>query len=321
MKRSVKSLFGGMLALLLLSSLFTATARPAEASTFTNWPVYKSGDSGENVWTIQYMLRQRGYSLSADGQFGTGTDGVVKQFQAAKGLTSDGVVGNNTWEALIVTSNLGSSGDAVRALQRQLNTRGYGITVDGSYGAGTDSAVRDYKTKNGLAADGGAGLTTWNKLVTGSGTGGGSRAQLAQTIINSGRATFWTRHDSGVVDNATANQNIRDTAAGKAALRSSYGTAPGGSVYLSINMLSGLNRIIQSYTVDISEFAGGSHSATSYHYKGTAVDIARINGSGVSSSNPYYRGLMQLCRDLGAVEVLGPGDANHDTHVHCAWSS
>lgn len=321
MTRSVKRIGGGLLVLLLLAALFIAAAAPSQAATFTNWPVVRNGDSGENVWTIQYMLRQRGYSLSADGQFGSGTESVVKSFQSSKGLTADGVVGNNTWEALIVASNVGSNGDHVRALQRQLNTRGYGLSVDGAYGSGTDSAVRDYKTKNGLAADGGAGLTTWNKLATGSGTGGGTRAQLAQDIINSGRATFWNYHDSGVNDSATAYRNIYDTAAGKAALRSSYGTAPGGSVYLSVNMLSGLKRIIQSYTVDISEFAGGSHSATSYHYKGTAVDFARINGSIASGSNPYYRSVMQLCRDLGAIEVLGPGDAGHDTHVHCAWSS
>ena len=25
--------------------------------------------------------------------------------------------------------------------------------------------------------------------------------------------------------------------------------------------------------------------------------------------------------DLGAVEILGPGDEGHDSHVHCAWKS
>jgi hypothetical protein len=28
---------------------------------------------------------------------------------------------------------------------------------------------------------------------------------------------------------------------------------------------------------------------------------------------------MQMCRSLGADEVLGPGDPDHSTHVHCGW--
>jgi peptidoglycan hydrolase-like protein with peptidoglycan-binding domain len=61
----------------------------------------------------------------------------VKSFQQSKGLTVDGIVGNQTWEALIITVQNGSTGDAVRAVQRQLNTRGYGLTVDGVFGSAT----------------------------------------------------------------------------------------------------------------------------------------------------------------------------------------
>jgi peptidoglycan hydrolase-like protein with peptidoglycan-binding domain len=32
-----------------------------------------------------------------DGQFGTATEGAVKSFQQAKGITVDGVVGTITW--------------------------------------------------------------------------------------------------------------------------------------------------------------------------------------------------------------------------------
>lgn len=307
--------------LLSFSVLLGALPTTTHAATFTNWPVTRNGDSGENVWTIQYMLLQRGYSLSVDGAFGSGTESVVKSFQSSRGLTADGIVGNNTWEALIVTSVQGANGNHVKALQRQLNQAGYNLTVDGIYGSGTELAVRDFKTKNSLAPDGGAGLTTWNKLVVGGGTGGSTtRAGIAQDILNSGRATFWRRHDSGVVDQATASHNINDTAAGLAAKRSSYGTAPGGTVYLDVDMLKALRAISGSYRLDISELAGGSHSATSYHYRGTAFDVAMIDGRGVSSSHPSYRAVMQLCRNYGAIEVLGPGDAGHATHLHCAWN-
>ena len=312
---------GQLLALLMVVGLM-ATAllqAPASVQAARNWPVYQSGSTGENVVTLQYMLRYRGYQLSVDGSFGSGTASVVKQFQSSKGLTADGVVGSQTWDALIAPSATGSKGDHVTALQRQLNVQGYGLTVDGSYGAGTDSAVRDFKTKHNLAADGGAGLDTWAALVGGGSGSGGSRAQIAQNLINSGRVDFWQRHDSGVSDNATAYAEIHQTAQSLQATRSSYGTAPGGSVYLSVDMLSGLQTVSKTYTLSISELAGGSHSNGSRHYDGIAFDVASINGVGVTASNPNFRNLMQMCRNLGATEVLGPGDANHDTHIHCAW--
>jgi hypothetical protein len=75
----------------------------------------------------------------------------------------------------------------------------------------------------------------------------------------------------------------------------------------------------QSWTYFVTEIAGGSHSATSRHYAGVAVDVGTINGSGVSSSNPYQSAFRSKCSSLGATEVLGPGDSGHSTHIHCAW--
>ena len=83
------------------------------------WPLVQNGDSGERVKTVQYLLRARGYSLTVDGAFGPGTQSVVQSFQSSRGLTADGIVGAQTWEALIQTVQVGSSGDAVRAVQSQ----------------------------------------------------------------------------------------------------------------------------------------------------------------------------------------------------------
>jgi hypothetical protein len=146
-----------------------------------------------------------------------------------------------------------------------------------------------------------------------------TRARLAAEILRSHRITLATVHASGVVDHANARQNIVDTAAGRAARRSCYGTAPCGSVFLNVAMLRGMLALRNSYTFRVSEIAGGSHSPGSRHYAGKALDVDIIDGQGVGAANPHVRGFMQHCRSLGATEVLGPGDAGHATHIHCGW--
>jgi len=155
--------------------------------------------------------------------------------------------------------------------------------------------------------------------VPGVASAGPCASATALQVINQGRTAFWNYHESGVADNATALKNINQAASGLAAVRSSYGTAPGGSVCLSTSMLNGLYYVGSAYRLTLSEIAGGSHTAGSQHYQGVAFDVASINGSSVSSSNPYYQAVMQSCRNNGASLVLGPGDAGHATHLHCQW--
>ncbi|XVH33733.1 peptidoglycan-binding protein (plasmid) [Haloferacaceae archaeon DSL9] len=124
------------------------------------WPVYRRGDGGRDVYTIQYLLRARGYSLVIDGSYGPETERTVQSFQSARGLTVDGIVGPATWGSLVVTVSRGDEGDAVRAAQDQL-----GITVDGIFGPATESATEDFQSTNGLAVDGIVGPNTWKALV------------------------------------------------------------------------------------------------------------------------------------------------------------
>ena len=114
-------------------------------------------------------------------------------------------------------------------------------------------------------------------------------------------------------------QNIVDTAAGGRARRSSYGTAPGGTIALDLRLLKSLVTLANEFSFSISELVGGSHNANSRHYAGVAADINAINGRHVSANHPDFANFMQRCRSLGANEVLGPGNAGHSTHVHAAW--
>ena len=133
------------------------------------WPLTKEGSSGENVRSVQYLLTAHGYSLAIDGVFGPLTKGAVEAFQAAHGLGVDGIVGNQTWPQLIVQVTLGSTGDAVRAVQSQIHGRGEGghIAVDGDFGPMTSDAVGGFQQLLGLSVDHVVGPITWNHLVNG----------------------------------------------------------------------------------------------------------------------------------------------------------
>jgi peptidoglycan hydrolase-like protein with peptidoglycan-binding domain len=63
-------------------------------------PTLRQGDRGEDVRRLQMLLRDHGYAIVADGAFGPLTTSIVRQFQSACGLTADGIVGPDTWEAL-----------------------------------------------------------------------------------------------------------------------------------------------------------------------------------------------------------------------------
>lgn len=60
----------------------------------------KQGAEGNITMLIQMSLFIKGYSLSMDKIFGSDTTAKVKEFQKAKGLSIDGVVGKNTFKAL-----------------------------------------------------------------------------------------------------------------------------------------------------------------------------------------------------------------------------
>ena len=68
--------------------------------------VLREGDTGEGVRVIQYMLSviSEFYSnippLAIDGIFGPATTRSVMAFQQMAGLTQDGLVGENTWNAM-----------------------------------------------------------------------------------------------------------------------------------------------------------------------------------------------------------------------------
>jgi peptidoglycan hydrolase-like protein with peptidoglycan-binding domain len=68
----------------------------------------KLGSKGPAVRAVQDQANFRngknGHSLNVDGIFGKKTDTWVRGFQKAEGFKVDGVVGKNTWQALVTES-------------------------------------------------------------------------------------------------------------------------------------------------------------------------------------------------------------------------
>lgn len=130
------------------------------------WPILRRNTPATGLAkTMQYLLRARGATITADGAFGSGTETAVKSFQTANGLTSDGIVGAATWEKLIMTLRSGDTGEAVKALQNQLTVQSYPTTIDGSFGTGVNTLVRAFQTNRQLTVDGVVGLNSWNHLA------------------------------------------------------------------------------------------------------------------------------------------------------------
>jgi peptidoglycan hydrolase-like protein with peptidoglycan-binding domain len=63
--------------------------------------VLRNGTTGGSVKILQICLNGLGYSLAGDGVFGPATEAAVRRFQSDRGLMVDGVVGPQTWVALI----------------------------------------------------------------------------------------------------------------------------------------------------------------------------------------------------------------------------
>jgi hypothetical protein len=64
-------------------------------------PQIRSGAAGQPVQELQGLLVAQGFVLSVTGLFDAPTDAAVRKFQSTKGLTADGIVGAQTWFAIL----------------------------------------------------------------------------------------------------------------------------------------------------------------------------------------------------------------------------
>lgn len=160
-------------ALMGQSSTSTPTAPPPTSTTSTSTAftpykstVLKSGARGTAVKVLQTGLG----GVAVDGSFGPATLARVKWFQGTVGLSATGVVDKATWDKLELkvhplypywgtVAKRGSTGANVKALQKALK-----ITADGSFGPGTETAVKAAQTRAKLATTGVVATLTWQAI-------------------------------------------------------------------------------------------------------------------------------------------------------------
>ena len=71
-------------------------------ATLAGCPTLKKGAQGNITKLLQEKLVKLGYNTNGvDGIFGSGTYSAVREFQKTRGLSADGIVGQNTWRKLL----------------------------------------------------------------------------------------------------------------------------------------------------------------------------------------------------------------------------
>lgn len=158
----------------------------------------KEGDRGESVYALQVFLAVASIFYDTidtpkiDGSFGRGLKNIVVEFQKEFGLTQDGIVGEVSWNTVVMVYqklvalipptdeivtypgtalSLGSSGSNVSTIQIYLNKIAEyypsvpRVTVDGQFGNATKRQVEAFQRTFSLNVDGIVGRITWNAIV------------------------------------------------------------------------------------------------------------------------------------------------------------
>ena len=120
--------------------------------------ILKKGRKGAPVRILQEKL-----NITVDGDFGSGTQQALKDWQSANGLKADGIAGPDTFTAMelfqLVLLRRGSRGETVKKLQEKL-----GLEADGKFGPGTEKAVMAWQSANDMDVDGMVGVKTLSAM-------------------------------------------------------------------------------------------------------------------------------------------------------------
>ncbi|HUV11275.1 MAG TPA: peptidoglycan-binding protein [Acidimicrobiia bacterium] len=154
------------------------------------------GDRGESLRDLHQRLAACGHDVGVDepDEFGDSTREAVRAFQEARGIRIDGIVGRETWAALVESGYaLGDRlqyvrrpmlrGDDVVELQHRLNALGFDAgRDDGIFGSDTARALMEFQGAAGLPPDGICGASTIGALERVGSFAAGSAASLRERL-------------------------------------------------------------------------------------------------------------------------------------------
>jgi N-acetylmuramoyl-L-alanine amidase len=157
-------------------------------------PILRAGDDGDAVRDLQHRLVGAGQSIvpSEFGRFADATEDAVRAFQTSRQIRVDGIVGPETWSALVESGfALGDRllylqapnlrGDDVTTLQHTLNRLGFDAgREDGILGPETAAALREFQRNAGLTVDGISGPATLDAFRRVERMAGGSVAAVRE---------------------------------------------------------------------------------------------------------------------------------------------
>ena len=293
--------------------LLLAMAGQASALS-TYYPIQTIGNRGSDVRALQYLLRAAGQSVTVDGHFGTSTQTAVKRHQGAKGLPVTGLVNDPTWRSLTPNLSTGSSGDAVRALQRLLNDkRKAGLTVSGTYGSSTRDAVAAFQRHMAKSSTGSMDPYTWRRLlwhfelpVWGSTSG------LCDYSAGNGQANWGTGAAIGQL--RTAAKQIYDAGYGRVAV-GDIGFEHGGDI-------PGHETHEQGLDVDMRLMRDGKNQCT----EGTNYRLASYNRAAtralikaIRAAAPGHIKVIYFNDPVLIGEGLTTKFTGHDNHLHVRY--
>lgn len=168
---------------------------------------FSEGDYSDDLKAWQKQMGTRGYDLVGTGYFGPKTKAAVLDLQAKAGLNVVGYIGPKTWAAAWdspapapapapapstgsgyqpqsnescgvgqptapawpgKTFVQGDTAPELQCFQKQLGSRGFGLTGTGYYGPATKAAVVDLQNRNGINPSGILGPKTWKAAWEGS---------------------------------------------------------------------------------------------------------------------------------------------------------
>lgn len=144
---------------------------PDFVSTYPNLYPWETGD---RVVELQELLGAHGFPVKVDGDFGWKTEAAVRAFQRDRRLRVDGMVGPETWCALMLDIpsgsrdlRLGHHGSDVREIQGLLQVHGFSTPRHGCFDEETATAVRAFQRLHRLRETGEVCSVTWTLLRAG----------------------------------------------------------------------------------------------------------------------------------------------------------